>query len=146
MPSHLLFIMAAKIGRRTFKLGLEDEPSWMANVNSSIEAAHGELGTRWSSIEQNPDPFGTQKGWNSSAMSFCQDTGMSLSKLRPYLKTITAREEAPGDCHIFTSDSHQRIKQCSSSFPDLDHILKAETDTRLCLADLELWVQDCLAD
>jgi hypothetical protein len=144
LPSDLLFIMAAKISRRTVKLALGDEPSWMQDIHSSIEASHRELATRWSSIELNLDPFRTQEGWDSSAMSFCQDTGLSLLNLRPYLQTIATREAAPGDHHIFRSDCRQRVKQCSSSFPELDH-LEAEVDTRLCLADLELWVQDYLA-
>jgi hypothetical protein len=144
LPSDLLFVMAAKISRRTLKLALGDEPSWMQDIRSSIEASNRELSTRWSSIEQNPVPFRTQEGWDSSAMSFCQDTGLSLLQLRPYLQTITTREAAPGDHHIFTSGCCQRIKQCSSSFPKLDH-LEAEVDTRLCLVDLELWAQDCLA-
>lgn len=144
LPSDILFVMVAKISRRTLKLALGDEPSWMQDIHSSIEATHQELATRWSTIEHAPDPFGTRESWGLSAMSFYQDTGLSLLNLRPYLQTIAAREEASGDRRVFASHCRQRIEHCSSKFPKLN-TSEAEIDTRLCVADMELWVQDCLA-
>ncbi|KAI9808002.1 MAG: hypothetical protein M1827_007764 [Pycnora praestabilis] len=142
LPSDILFVMAAKISRRILKLGVGDEPPWMLYVHETIEAAHLELAERWSMIEQNPDPLGTQGGWNPSELSFYRDTPLSISTLRPYLAGIATRRMTPSGHGTFTSGCHPCIKQHSSTFPQFQ--LPMVDAVRLFLADLELWVQDWL--
>ncbi|KAF8853528.1 hypothetical protein BDZ45DRAFT_761738, partial [Acephala macrosclerotiorum] len=144
LPSDILFVMAAKISRRVLKLDVGLEVTWMPYVYETIEAAHLELTKRWEAIEQNPDPLGTQRAWKPSELSFYYDTHLTISKLRPYLAGITNRGIIPSDYGSFASGCRPRIRQNSSTFPQLD-LLTADT-VRLFLADLELWVQDWLDD
>jgi hypothetical protein len=145
LPSDLLFVMAAKISRRTLKLATTDEPPWMQQVRRTIEATHQELACRWNTLERNPDPFATQMAWDSSEMPFPHDTQLSLLTLRPYLQTIKTRETMSSDYQTFTFDCPRRIKQCHSLIPELNLlIVGSDPATRLSLADLELWVQDQL--
>ncbi|OBT60021.1 hypothetical protein VE03_10579, partial [Pseudogymnoascus sp. 23342-1-I1] len=143
LPSDILFIMAAKISRRVLKLAVNDETPWMPYVNQTIEAAHLQLDKRWKTIEQNPDPFGTQSAWKSAKLSLNDDVSLTVSTLRPYLANVAARGEVPSNQHGFTPDCRPRIEMCSSTFPQV-HLLVA--DAVMFLADLELWVQDWLDD
>ena len=144
LPSDILFVMAAKISRRVLKIGIGDEPHWIRYVHGTIEATHLELRSRWSTIEQNKDPFGTQGAWKPSKLSFYDDTQLTVSTLRPYLGGIATRPTIPSDHGNFKSDCRPRIKQRNSTFPQLD--LLTTDGPRLFLADLELWVQDWLGD
>lgn len=145
LPSDILFVMVAKINRRTLKLTIADEAPWVQHVRSTIEATHQELVCRWITLERNPDPFATQKAWNPSELPFPNDARLSLVTLRPYLQTITSREAAPPDRRDFTANCSRRIKQCRSDFPDLSLLIAGpDPAARLSLADLELWVQDWL--
>jgi hypothetical protein len=142
LPSDILFVMAAKISRRILKLGIGDKAPWVLHVHETIKAVHLELANRWRMIEQNPDPLGTQGGWNPSELSFYRDTRLSISTLRPYLAGIATRGMTPSGHGTFTSGCHPRIKQQSSTFPQFQ--LLVADDVPLLLADLELWVQDWL--
>jgi hypothetical protein len=142
LPSDILFVMAAKINRRIFKLGIGDEAPWMPYVYETVEATHLELANRWTMIEQNPDPFGTQEAWNPSELLFYGDTALTISTLRPYLAGIVTRGTTSLDQGGFRSDCRQRIIQDSSTFPRIG-LLRSDA-ARLFLADLELWVQDWL--
>ena len=143
LPSDILFIMAAKINRRVLKLAVNDETPWMSYVRQAIEAAHLQLAERWKTIEQNPDPFGTQSAWKSAKLSIDDDIRLTVSTLRPYLANMTTREKMRSNQNSFTSDCRPRIEQCNSTFPQV-HLLVA--DAAMFLADLELWVQDWLDD
>ncbi|PQE07113.1 p-loop containing nucleoside triphosphate hydrolase protein [Rutstroemia sp. NJR-2017a BVV2] len=145
LPSDLLFVMVAKISRRSLKLAIADEPRWMERVRSTVEATQQELVCRWNRLERNPDPFATQKAWDSIEMCFPYDTSLSLLTLRPYLQTIAARGTAPSDHRNFTPNCPRRIEQRGSLFPE-QRLLSMGGDpaARLSLADLELWVQDQL--
>jgi hypothetical protein len=143
-PSDILFVMSAKISRRIHKHGIGDEEPWMAYVQKTIKETHLELTNRWRTIEQNPDPLSTQVALETSELSFSNDTELTLSKLRPYLEGITNREKTASFSGSFTPICHPRIQQCNLTFPR--HDLFMEDAPGLFLADIELWVQDCLND
>lgn len=146
LPSDTLFLMTAKISRRALKLGAEDGTAWLQYIQTAIEAVQQELIRRWSHIEKHPDPLRTQQNWLPSQLSFLHDTELRLSRLRLYLERVRARSALPSNYHHFTSDCSRRISQCSSSLPDLGLLLRNESQVRLYLADLELWVHDSLND
>ncbi|KAI9742144.1 MAG: hypothetical protein M1818_004044 [Claussenomyces sp. TS43310] len=145
LPSDVLYIMCAKISRRALKLATAERPPWMVSVHKTVEATHQKLAERWSSIEHDPDPFGTQDGWGSSDLCFGLDTRQTSLKLRSYLPRITARAAILSDRSSFRVNGWSRITQCSSTFPQLESLpANDEADVRLSLFDLELWVQDWL--
>ena len=144
LSSDILFVMAAKINRRVLKLALRDEVPWVLYVHKTIETVHRELAKRWAAVEQNPDPFGTQRAWKPSKLFHYDDTQLTVSTLRPYLAQVATRGKVPLNYHIFTPDCRSRICQGPSTFPNL--ILLGADDPYLFLADLELWVQDWLDD
>ncbi|KFY00452.1 hypothetical protein V490_01336 [Pseudogymnoascus sp. VKM F-3557] len=144
LSSDILFIMAAKINRRVLKLGLRDEVPWVLYVHKTIETVHQGLAKRWAAVEQNPDPFGTQRAWKSSKLFHYDDTQLTVSKLRPHLAQVATRGTVASNYHIFAPDCHPRIRQGHSTFPKLS--LLVADDPYLFLADLELWVQDWLDD
>ncbi len=145
LPSDVLFVMTAKISRRALKLEAVDGTPWLQYVETTMGAVQQELIRRWHSVENNPDPLGTQRNWLPSQLSFLRDTQLTLSKLRPYLAKVSSRSASPPTYHCFTSDCGRRISQCSSSLPELDLLTGMKGDqVRLYLADLELWVRDSL--
>ena len=109
--------MAAKISWRILKFGVDEKAPWMPYMYETIEAVHLELAERWRMIEQNPDPLGSQQGWNPSKLSFYRDTRLSISTLRPYLAGIATRGMTPSGHGTFTPGCHLRIMQHSSTFP-----------------------------
>jgi len=145
LPSDALFLMTAKISRRALKLGAVDGTAWLEHVETTIGAVRRELSRRWASVEKHPDPLGIQRNWLPSQLSFLSDTELKLSRLRPYLAKVVSRLASPSTCHLFTSDCGQRISHSSSSLPDLSLLTDGnEGQVRVCLADLELWVQHSL--
>jgi len=147
LPSDVLFVMTAKISRRALKLGAVDGNPWLEYVETTLGAVQQELSGRWYSVEKNPDPLGAQRSWHPSQLSFLQDTELTISKLRPYLAKVPARSASGSTAHHFTSDCGRRVSQCSSSLPDLTLLTAMDgSQAHLHLADLELWVRDCLHD
>ena len=142
LPSDMLFFMKAKISRRALKLGKADETAWLKYVESITEDVQDELVRRWSLVERDPDPFGTQRAWLPSQLSPLQDAELRLSTLRPYLEKVRARSTTPSSHNPFTSDCGRRISQCSSTLPDLSLLVKRdESQDCLNLTDLERWVE-----
>jgi hypothetical protein len=147
LPSDTLFFMTAKISRRALKLGAVDEMPWLHYVETTMDAAQQELIRRWNSLEKHPDPLRVQQNWLPSQLPFLHDTELTISRLRPYLAKVSGRSASLSTCHPFTLDSVRRISQCSSSLPDLSLLAERdESQIRLYLADLELWVHHCLSD
>ncbi|KAH8798597.1 hypothetical protein F5884DRAFT_687263 [Xylogone sp. PMI_703] len=144
LPSDLLYVMTAKISRRTLKLTVEDDLSWMQYVSQNVAATHKRLSSRWENLEMELDPFGTQKAWELSELSL-SDTSLSLHTLQPYLQSIKLRETSrPNSCD-FKPNCPQRIRQVFSCFPE-KALVKSGCGlaTRLALADLEAWVKNHL--
>jgi hypothetical protein len=147
LPSDILFIMTAKISRRALKLGGADSAAWLPYVETVMKATQQELNRRWNSVQKQPDYFRTQLNWLSSQSSFLHDTGLTLSRLRPYLAAVRGRSASPTTYHPFISDCGPRISQSSSSLPDMG-LLRGTGgyQIRLHLGDLEHWVQESLND
>lgn len=61
LPSDTLFMMTAKISRRALKFGAIDRAALLQHGATVIEAVQQELGSRWGSVEKDPDPFVTQQ-------------------------------------------------------------------------------------
>lgn len=142
LPSDMLFLMKAKISRRALKLEKADETAWLKYVESITGDVQDELVRRWSLVESDPDPFGTQRAWLPSQLSLLQDTELRLSTLRPYLEKVRARSTSPASHNPFTADCGRRISQCSSTLPDLSLLVKRdESQDCLYLTDLERWVE-----
>lgn len=143
LPSDVLFFMKAKICRRALKLGEKaDETAWLKYVELITGDVQDELVRRWSLVESDPDPFGTQRAWLPSQLSLLQDAELRLSTLRPYLEKVRARSTSPSSHNPFTSDCGRRISQCSSTLPDLSLLVKREErQDCLYLTDLERWVE-----
>lgn len=147
LPSDLLFVMTAKISRRALKLERTDQTGWLEYAERITGDVQDELFQRWSLVEKDPDPFGTQRAWLPSQLSLLQDAELRLSTLRPYLENVPTRSTPPSDCNPFTSDCGRRISQCSSSLPDLSLLVQGdESQVRLYLTDLEGWVEGHLDD
>jgi hypothetical protein len=145
LPSDLFFIMAAKISRRTLKLAVSDPGLDMDYVNGVVEATHREIDRRWRTIEQNPDPLGVVRAWESSELSFSRDTRLTILNLRPYLKSIYNRIDQGLADITFSPHCPLRISRHSTEFPCLTRLnLNSDFTTRLALKDLEAWVRDHL--
>lgn len=145
LPSDVLFFMTAKISRRALKLEIADATAWLRYAELITGDVHDELDQRWSLIEKDPDPFGTQRAWFPSRLSLLQDAELRLSTLRPYLEKVPARSTSSSSYNPFTSDCRRRISQCSSTLPDLSLLVEEdESQARLYLTDLEFWVENHL--
>lgn len=145
LPSGTLFLMTAKISRRALKLEAADATAWMQQVETTTGAVQQQLSRRWASLEKHPDPCVTQRDWAPSRLSFSSDTGLTLTRLRPYMAEVLARLASASTYHLYTSDCGQRISQCSSSLPDLSLLIEGnQGEVRLHLADLEFWVEHYL--
>lgn len=142
LPSDVLLFMTAKISRRALKLERADATAWLKYAESITGDVHDELSRRWSLVEKDPDPFGTQRAWLPSQLSLLQDAELRLSTLRPYLEKVRARSTSPLSYNPFTSDCGRRISQCSSNLPDLS--LWEKRDESQNLTDLERWVENHL--
>lgn len=142
LPSDMLFLMKAKISRRALKLEKADETPWLKYVESITGEVQDELVRRWSLVESDPDPFGTQRAWLPSQLSLLQDAELRLSKLGPYLEKVRARFTSSSSHNPFKSDCGRRISQCSSTLPDpLLLVRRDESEDCLSLTDLERWVE-----
>lgn len=147
LPSDLLFVMTAKISRRALKLERADETGWLKYAERITGLVQDEIFQRWTLVEKDPDPFGTQRAWLQSQLSLLQDADLRISKLRPYLESVRTRPASPSSCNQFTSHCGHRISQSSSDLPDLSHLVAAdEGQVRLFLTDLECWVEGHLDD
>lgn len=147
LPSDTLFFMTAKISRRVLKLERADETAWLEYAERITGDVQDVLARRWSLVEKDPDPFGTQRAWFPSKLSLLQDAELKLSTLRPYLETVRARPTSPSSHNPFTSDCGRRISQSSSSLPDLSLLVNGdESRVHLYLTDLERWVEGHLDD
>jgi hypothetical protein len=144
LPSDLYFIMAAKISRRTLKLAVDNDVPGMQFTLNVVQAAHQKLSNTWQAIEQRSTLFDTQHAWQTTKLSFPDDTQLSLVALQPYLASISNRTDMSLDRSKFLPSCHQRMKQ-QSEIPQLDLSL-ADADLRLSLMDLELWAQKSLGD
>ncbi|PVH70609.1 hypothetical protein DL98DRAFT_472494 [Cadophora sp. DSE1049] len=144
VPSEKLFFMAAKIGRRTQKLGLGDQQTGLHYVQGVVDAVHQELAKRWHSIERSLDPLGLCKAWQGAQLSFHSDTELSLLTLKAYLDRIWTRTK-------ITASTEELVPICQTrtglheGFPHLDHLLTGgDHAARLSLLDLDLWAQNGL--
>lgn len=143
LPSDTLFFMTAKVSRRALKLERADQTAWLEYAERITGHVQEEMVRRWSLVEKDPDPFGTQRAWLPSQLSLLlQDAELRLSTLRPYLEKVRARSNSPSNYNLFESDCVCRISQRSSSLPDLSLLVKEdESQVRLYLTDLEQWVE-----
>lgn len=141
LPTDMLFFMKAKICRRALKLEKADETDWLKYVESITGDVQDELVRRWSLVERDPDPFGTQRAWVPSKLSLLQDAELRLQTLRPYLEKVRARSTSPSSHNPFTPNCGRRISR-SSALPDLSLLVKRdENQDCLYLTDLESWVE-----
>lgn len=139
--SEVLFLMAAKISRRTLKLGLGDQQPGMQFIDEVVASAHQELSKRWCSIEQNPDPLALRHAWNTARLAFSRDTRLSLLNLQPYMDRIGFRQDLPSDTNKFKPNHPPRI-DWTGGCPRLDCLKPGNAySVRLSLLDLDLWVQ-----
>jgi hypothetical protein len=137
--SDTLFLMAAKITRRTIKLELEDQQPGMQYIHSVVEATHQILAQRWCSVEQSS--LELPRAWNATGLSFNSDTQLSLLNLRRYLDSIETRTSAPLDVNNFMPMCPPRI-DWYGEYPPLDRLMThVEYPYRLSLLDLDFWVQ-----
>lgn len=144
--SDILFVMAAKIGRRALKLNLsEDEVPWVKYVHEIVAKTHSELSRRWNDLQNNVDPSGLQKLWCQSDRCFERDTKLSLDSLRPYLAGIWTRSNLPADSTVYNPRHIARVGQ-NSSLPPIGSPSSSnqDYDLRLWLLDVERWVRNCL--
>jgi len=113
IPHDLLFVMAAKIGRRTLKLQTSQEKRVLKFVGDTIFTVHRTLGEKWDLLQQDPDPSGHQHAWNTSVTSFRQDTRLSMPALRSYLLYCPSQNcSLPHACFAFDSRT-QNFLACS---------------------------------
>jgi hypothetical protein len=141
LPSETLFVMAAKISRRTLKLALGDQQPGMLYIQKIVDDTHQELSKRWHAIEQSSFP-----PWKATRLSFHSDTELSAVNLKPYLDRVWSRAAVPPSTSKFTPVSPMRI-DWKTGFPDLA-LLKTGISypARLSLLDIDLWVQRSLQD
>lgn len=145
LPSHLIFVMTAKISCRAMKLNPSVERSWMTRVQSVVGAAHDALESRWKRIEEDPDPSGTQSSWHKLGDPTYCDTQLRLGCLRPYLAKVQERVVGRHSSTSFVPDCPTRIVQTNVTLPSIGpgRTFSAK-ETRLNLMDFELWVEEHL--
>lgn len=150
LPSDLLFVMSAKISRRTLKLLMKDEPSWMAHTYDVVRKTQTVLETRWKAVERNPDPTGSLQGWSSAKLSFEKDTALSLTTFLPYFDKISRREElalsrSASVVHLDSGPTPCLPDQDRSIFPKFEDLNTGdESNDRYHLMNVELWVEQAL--
>ena len=140
--SDILFIMTAKIGRRTLKLKVDHTVPEMQYVLSVVKAAHQKLACIWHGIEESKNMSGPLHDWQLSTHDFAIDTRLSLSNFLPYYRSIWNRVKTPGNRETLDISCRTRISQEPilpriDTYPDSDEI-------ELALMDIERWVRENL--
>ncbi|KAI9679782.1 MAG: hypothetical protein M1817_004796 [Caeruleum heppii] len=147
MASDILFVLMAKISRRTLKLNPADGTAWLASVEKTMIAVDQELSGRWDVLEADSDPLAMQLPWKRWQRTSREDTALTITTLKQYLKQIAARATSPSGHHDFVPQSSVRIQQSSSAVPKLNiSKVLGSAEVYLSLADLEAWVESFLGD
>ncbi|QDS77180.1 hypothetical protein FKW77_001966 [Venturia effusa] len=152
LPNDLLYCMQIKIVRRLQKvLSADGQPSmadsapWLKSIDLVVRKTAKVVQNKWKAIQDDPDPFETQVAWEPSTLSFKIDTNLRVSGLRKYCHEIELRENSETTHGITTVKTRARLPIRPQNIPDAKLLTgKVDDAHRLLLADVELWVEQCL--
>lgn len=154
IASDILFVMNAKLSRRVMKLmdkaGDEHQqlsPEILEEAKRVGSMCAQELKKRW---ERTRKRYSRSLKWSPWELKPAVDASLSMTKSEPYIKwarawglTNTRPERRP-----FEPQEQQRLLQFNGLLPIVDFRRITSTSSGLekdlALADLELWVKDCL--
>ena len=140
--SDVLFIMTAKIGRRSLKLKVNHSIPEMRYVHNVVKSAHEKLDRMWRAIEGPQNTSNPLREWQISAQDFLVDTQLSLTNFMPYYQGIWNRPQISDNQKALEPKCRTRISR-QLIFP-LKEIYASSDETELGLLDVERWVQESL--
>ena len=162
IASDILFVMNAKLSRRVMKLMDEAAAGTKVQCLSSrtLEEANRvgsmcaqELKNRW---ERTRKRYTRSLSWSPWELKPALDTSLSMTKSEPYIKWARAwgLANTKPESKPFEPQEQQRLPQVDGFIPlvEFENITSAssgldkELDKDLAMADLEMWVKDCLRD
>ena len=143
-PSDIIFMISAKISRRTLKLDVRETSNWLSYVEKVVRDAHRVIAARWHSMEEHADPLALQRAWKPSELCFQTDTQLSLLGLQPYLAGILARSNRSEDIAEFQPTCHSRLSHGVIIPPSDTFQPGTDFTARLSVLDVERWVETSL--
>ncbi|KAK6595662.1 hypothetical protein H4I96_09981 [Botrytis cinerea] len=141
MAREMLFIMSMKIQRRLVKL----ESSISRGLQRQIQAVLSKVS---SYLKNNVPMLSYQIYPDIAALNLIDDTVLSMNCLRPYLDSLSMRNQSKLKHAFAEPRCYSRIVQSNTQLPCMNTVsssFKNREVTRLHLADVELWVRDHLA-
>lgn len=138
LASDILFVMNAKLSRRVYK-ARERIPVFVLEKAVGVgKQAYEVLNSRW---EQAQKDHSKSADWNPQHLSFIQDTQLTMSNSKEYLRDVEARPYLKPDTGGYKPNEVKRISTSSKQMPqqNISDALGVAKD--IALADFELWVQ-----
>lgn len=147
-PSDMLHVMLAKMNRRIHKLDLII-PDWAGQtqdfVTETMESARSLVVKRWNTVQRSADSAGTFRLAELKKLKPHLNTMLRLPTLQSYLERLHNIELTQRVKKNFDGKCSQRIDGLGSVLPDLNLVnLMPQSEVRVCLMDLELWVSHSL--
>jgi hypothetical protein len=143
LPSDTLFVMNAKLGRRTFKMGKRGGlPEFLLKkVSGQLSKVAQFLGHRWKQINQvHSTPF----KWTPHDLSSDDDTQLSLVQSGAYIAAVVSRVPTTVRSKVHVPNEERRIDPKSKDLPPLLVGDKSAPEIQILLADFERWVRESL--
>lgn len=100
---------------------------------------------KWSVIQADPDPFGTQNAWKPSLLSLTDDTDLSVPSLKKYLDGLDLGGIPSTNLGTANVKYHDRIQLTFKTVPSFSPMAQAGESRRIILADIESWTDSCLS-
>ena len=146
-----IYIMLAKISRRAVKLEIEKEPVWWSYIQKVVKKSRKMMEVEWNVIQEEPDPAGVMRPWSERSGRPELETELSLHALRPYLNGIQMRQTLNNAAGASLINCRHRIILTPTAVPSvatlnsIAYFPVGSPERALFLADVELWVEECLS-
>lgn len=139
LPSDILFVMNAKLGRRAYKMKERMPKFLLSKVLDQVSRTARILETRWT--RQSHQAY---INWKPQTLSFSPDTHISLVNGGSYLAAVINRKVTT----IMSNGSNANHKTREAielhRIPKRKIISVSGAERYIALADFELWVRQCL--
>lgn len=149
-PSDVLYVMLAKMNRRVQKLGtVITDLSWAEGlhefITETMESARNCIAKRWDVVQKSRNSAGVFRLAELKKLKPQDNTVLQLPHLRPYLQSLHSAQIAQRAEITFDGKCSARIKSKEISLPNLELLIgRSDSETRIGLMDLELWVSASL--
>lgn len=138
LESDILFVMNAKLSRRVYK-AREKIPVFVLEKAVGVgRRAYEILNSRW---EQTQKDHSKSAYWKPRHLSFVQDTQLTMSNSKEYLRDVVARSYPKPDTGSYKPNEVKRISTSSNQIPQQDISDTTGVAKDIALADFELWVE-----